>query len=81
MKIADLSDIDQKTLDLRGASGGFKPERINEIALCREALSDGATEKLAWWDIEDYPRAAHYRAQAAIYAAQDVDEEAADAPR
>lgn len=36
MKITDLSNIDQKTLDLRGASGGFKPERINEIALCRK---------------------------------------------
>lgn len=61
IKMSDLSEIDRETLEIRGASGAFKPENTAEIVLRAKALEAGATNILEWWLIEDYPRAVEFR--------------------
>ena len=61
MLLADLSEIDRKTLDLRGVSGRFKPENDDEAHTARDAIAQGASPCLAWWHVEDDPRAQQFR--------------------
>jgi hypothetical protein len=60
-KLADLSEVDRKTLDLRGASGGFRPEGPEERATCLEAQKQGASKVIEFWRIEDYDRGIKFR--------------------
>lgn len=63
MKLADLSEPNRRTIHLRGGSGGFNPESDAELQECRQALADGASEMLAFWEIEDHPIAIEFRRQ------------------
>jgi hypothetical protein len=61
VQLSDLSVIDRDTIDLRGLSGGFKPENPAELKRCLRAMEQGASRTLRWWVVTDYPKAIRYR--------------------
>lgn len=58
---SSLSEIDQKTIHLRGAMGTLKPENPDEINECLDALKNGASKTLEFWKITDHPKAIEFR--------------------